>query len=376
MAWWYGSRRAAPFHPRTCRDEIIEPMNRRSISLSVAVMALTILVGVALLVPVPYVVMSPGLTENTIGKFDGKEVIGIEGAKTYPTSGRLDLTTVSVTSPGSDVRLPDVLGAWWSAERILLPREVVYPPDQSVQQVEEENQTQMLGSMDSARAVGLAQAGVDAVKVKVEGVTPDAPADGVLQEGDEIVAVNSTAIGSTQAAVDAISTIAPGSRIALEIVRSGSSQEVRVTTAPSPEDAAQSRVGVILSDDFDPPFEVDIELGQEIGGPSAGLMFSLGIYDKLTPGELTGGAHIAGTGTIDVGGRVGEIGGIQQKIAGAREIGATIFLVPAGDCADVGGFADDEEIRLVKVATMDDAVEALESLRAGDESSVEGCDSQ
>jgi len=351
-------------------------MNRRSVSLSVSVMALTILVGVALLVPVPYVVMSPGLTENTIGKFDGKQVIAIEGAKTYPTSGRLDLTTVSVTSPGSDVRLPDVLGAWWSPERILLPREVVYPPDQSVQQVKEENQTQMLGSMDSARAVGLAQAGVDAVKVKVEGVTPDAPADGVLQEGDEIVAVNSTAIGSTQAAVDAISTVAPGSRIALEIVRSGTSQEVRVTTAPSPDDAAQSRVGVILSDDFDPPFEVDIELGQEIGGPSAGLMFSLGIYDKLTPGELTGGAHIAGTGTIDVSGRVGEIGGVQQKIAGAREIGATIFLVPAADCADVGGFADDEEIRLVKVATMDDAVEALESLRAGDESSVEGCDSQ
>lgn len=349
-------------------------MNRRTASLSLAVVALTVLVGVALLVPVPYVVMSPGLTENTIGTFKGEPVIVIEGAKTYPTSGRLDLTTVSVTSPDSEVRLPDVLNAWWSADEIILPRDVVYPPEQTVQQVKQENQTQMLDSMDAAIAVGLAKVGVDAVKVTVHGVTPDAPADGVLREGDEIVAVDSITIVSTQAAVDAISSIAPGSRVTLEIVRSGDSQKVEVTTAANPDDATASRIGVTLSDDFDPPFEVNIELGQEIGGPSAGLMFSLGIYDKLTPGELTGGAHIAGTGTIDASGRVGEIGGIQQKIAGARDTGATIFLVPAGDCADVGSFAGDDEIRLVKVATVDDAVGALESLSAGDGSAVEGCD--
>lgn len=349
-------------------------MNRRSASLSVAAVALAILVGVALLVPVPYVVMSPGLTENTIGKFDGKPVIEIKGTKTYPTSGQLDLTTVSVTSPDSDVRLPDVLSAWWSSNEILLPRDVVYPPEQSVQQVKQENQTQMLNSMDSATAVGLASAGIDAVKVKVRDVAADAPADGVLQGGDEIVAVNATAVDSTQSAVDAIAAVEPGSRVTFDIVRSGNNREVELTTAPSPDDASQSRIGVTLSDDFDPPFEVNIELGQEIGGPSAGLMFSLGIYDLLTPGELTGGAHIAGTGTIDASGAVGEIGGIQQKIAGALQSDATIFLVPAGDCADVGGLAEEEEIRLVKVATMDDAVDALQSLESGDESAVEGCE--
>lgn len=349
-------------------------MNRRSASLSVAAVILAVLVGVVLLVPVPYVVMSPGLTENTIGNFDGKPVIEITGTRTYPTSGQLDLTTVSVTSPDSDVRLPDVLSAWWSAEEIILPRDVVYPADQSVQQVKQENETQMLNSMDSATAAGLAAAGVDAVKVKVREVTAGAPADGVLKEGDEIVAVNATPIDSTQSAVDAISAIAPGSVVTLDLVRSGDSRKVELTTAPSPDDASQSRVGVTLSDDFDPPFEVNIELGQEIGGPSAGLMFSLGIYDLLTPGALTGGAHIAGTGTVDASGAVGEIGGIQQKIAGALQSDATVFLVPAGDCADVGGFADEEEIRLVKIATMDDAVDALQSLQTGDESAVQGCE--
>jgi len=349
-------------------------MTRRTTSLSVAVLALIVLIGVAVLVPVPYVVMSPGLTENTIGEFKGEPVIVIKGARTYPTAGNLDLTTVSVTSPESAVHLPDVLSAWWSTEQIILPREVVYPPEQSVEQVKQENEVQMLDSMDSARAVGLAQAGVDAVRVKVQAVTPGAPADGVLRKDDEIVAVDSTPILSTQDAVEVISAIEPGTRITLEITRDGASREVEVTTAPSPDDSSQSRVGVTLRDDFDPPFEVDIELGQEIGGPSAGLMFSLGIYDKLTPGALTGGAHIAGTGTIDASGTVGEIGGIQQKIAGARDDGATVFLVPADDCADVGRFVDDEEIRLVAVATMVEAVEALESLRAGNETAVGGCD--
>ncbi|MEJ7707883.1 MAG: PDZ domain-containing protein [Nocardioidaceae bacterium] len=349
-------------------------MKGRRAALSSAVVVLVLLLAVAVFVPVPYVVMAPGLTENTIGDYDGKPVIEISGAETYPTSGHLDLTTVSVTSPDSDVRLPDVLEAWWSSDEILLPRDVVYPPEQSASEVQRQNATEMLDSQESAIAVGLAQAGVDAVRVAVADVTAGAPADGMLRKGDELVSVDGQKLASTQATVEAISALPPGSRVELAIVRDGTGRTVQLTTAPSPDDESRSRIGVSLHDIFDPPFKVTIELGREIGGPSAGLMFSLGIYDKLTPGELTGGAHVAGTGTIDVAGNVGEIGGIQQKMAGAHGDGASIFLVPAGDCADALQSAAADDLVLVKVATIDDAVSALEALQDDDVAAVQRCD--
>jgi PDZ domain-containing protein len=148
---------------------------------------------------------------------------------------------------------------------------------------------------------------------------------------------------------------------------------VTITTQPASDDPSQSRVGVSIVDK--PPFPVDIDLGQEIGGPSAGLMFSLGIYDMLTPGSLTGGAHIAGTGTIDDSGQVGEIGGIQQKIAGAVAAGATIFLVPDANCGEAAAAPDAGSIELIDVTTMDGAVHALESIASGDGSDVPRCSS-
>ena len=99
-------------------------------------------------------------------------------------------------------------------------------------------------------------------------------------------------------------------------------------------------------------------------------MFALAIYDTITPGELTGGRYIAGTGTITSDGTVGEIGGIQQKIAGAVGQGAEVFLVPAGDCAEAAQSAEADSVQLVKISTLDDAVKALEAIDAGDPSSV------
>jgi PDZ domain-containing protein len=134
-----------------------------------------------------------------------------------------------------------------------------------------------------------------------------------------------------------------------------------------------SRIGVTLGEAYNPPFDVNIDLGQEIGGPSAGLMFSLAIYDKLTPGALTGGRYVAGTGTIDASGKVGPIGGIQQKLAAAEHAGAEVFLTPAKDCdhAVTSPFADDLE--LIKIATIDDAINGLEALDNGDDADVPRC---
>ena len=348
-------------------------MSRKTATLSVAGLALVLLLAVAFFVPMPYVVMSPGVTENTLGTFDGKQVISISGHKTYPTDGSLDLTTVSVTSPDFHPRLGTVLQAWWRKDEIILPREAVYPPDESVTDVNKQNQADMTNSQTAAEVVALREAGITRFKVEVADIVKDAPADGVLRTRDIITAVDGVPVHSANEAADAITGVKPGTQITLSIKRGGEAKSLTLTTEPSADNASQSRIGVSIVDK--PPFHVNIDLGQEIGGPSAGLMFSLGIYDKLTPGSLTGGMHIAGTGTIDDAGRVGEIGGIQQKIAGAVNAGATVFLVPDANCAEATGAPDAGSVELIDVSTMDGAVHALEALTSGDASGVPRCSS-
>ncbi len=348
-------------------------MNRRSTALIVAAVCLVALFGVAFLAPIPYVVMSPGITENTLGAFAGRAVITVSGHKTYPTSGNLNMTTVSVTSADYSVRLPQVLAAWWSSDQIVLPRDVIYPPQESVQQVRKQNTQEMVDSQSSAVLAGLEEAGIRSFAVKVVRVLPGTPAASVLIPGDQITAVDGRPVTDTQATSAAVTSIAPGSTVTLALLRSGVAKTVRLTTVAWPNHGSKSRIGVQLRDDA--PFKVDINLGQEIGGPSAGLMFSLAIYDKLTPGALTGGRFIAGTGTIDSAGTVGEIGGIQQKIAGAYNAGARYFLVPAPNCAEAAASSLADNVELIKVDTLDQAVDALKALDSGDQSAITRCGS-
>jgi PDZ domain-containing protein len=370
---WRFYVRLAPRRLAIALDDIIDHMSRKTASLSLAALLLVSLVCVATLVPMPYVVMSPGVTENTLGTFKGKDVISISGHKVYPTTGHLDLTTVSVTSPDFHPRLPDIVNAWWSQEEIILPREAVYPPDQSVDAVNKQNENEMLDSQSAAIAAGLGEAGIDATAVTVKEVTAGAPAEGVLEAGDVILEVDGTKVDTASDAVDAISSLSPGDSVTLKIDRDDATKTVTVKTAESPDDPKQARIGVLLTD-FNPPFDVNIDLGQDIGGPSAGLMFSLGIYDKITPGPLTGGMFIAGTGTIDMNGTVGPIGGIQQKISGAVASGATVFLAPAENCDDALGAPAVGQVNLIKVSTIDDAVQALKALTSGDTASLPRCD--
>lgn len=350
-------------------------MSRRTTSLLVASIALVAMVVVAFLVPMPYVVQSPGVTENTLGRHDGEPVIRIDGRKTYAVSGHLELTTVQVTSAGYSPRLPDVLAAWISPDRAVVPRDVIYPPEQTVEESEKRTKDEMLDSQTTAIVAGLGTAGIEAYFVTITGITDGAPAQGVLDKGDVITSIDGAAVASVEQAVEAIRAVAPGSVVKLGIERDGSPSVVSLTTRANPEDAESSQIGARLSEVYDPPFPVEIELSQDIGGPSAGLMFALAIYDLLTPGELTGGRFVAGTGTIDVGGEVGEIGGIRQKIVGAYKDGegATVFLVPAGNCAEAGGSDLADEVTLVSVATIDEAVQALESIEDGDTSSLTMC---
>ena len=354
-------------------------MTRRTASLLLAGMLLVSMVGVSVMAPMPFVVQSPGLTENTLGSHNGKRVIIVRGTKTYPTSGRLDLTTVSVTSPGYQPRLAEVLAAWVSSEQVVLPRDVVYAPEKSVQDVEQENQVEMVSSQDAAVSAGLVQAGVQPFVVKVAEVIDGSPAQGILDKGDLIRSIDDTDVGSPQELIDAVGTVAPGATVTLQIERDGKPKTVRLTTEPNPDSPETARIGVAPAADpvFDPPIAVRIDLGQQVGGPSAGLIFSVAIYDLLTPGELLGGRYVAGTGTIDQNGKVGPIGGIQQKIAGAYDDGdgATVFLVPADNCDEAGMSDLADDLLLVKVATLGDAVKALEDIDADKTDELTRCGS-
>ncbi|MGH3446920.1 MAG: YlbL family protein [Nocardioidaceae bacterium] len=348
-------------------------MSRRSLSLTVATVALGVLVAVALLVPVPYVVMSPGPTENTLGAFDGKPIITIKGHRVYDTTGHLNMTTVSVSKPSTHIRLAEVLHAWWDGDQIVLPRDVVYPPDQTVKQVQKQSKQEMVGSQSAAVVAGLGEAGIDALHTTITSVTSGAPAQGVFRKGDDVVSVDGTKVADAAALAQAVGSLKPGTKVAVGVVRDGAKRTLHVTTEASPDDASKSRIGVRLEDEYDPPFKVNFDLGQKIGGPSAGMMFSLGIYDKVTKGQLTGGRFVAGTGTIDPAGEVGQIGGIQQKIAGAQAAGATVFLVPAGNCKEAADSSVAGKVELIKVSTLDQAIKSLHALGSDDQSAITHC---
>jgi PDZ domain-containing protein len=334
---------------------------------------LVALVALAWLVPVPYVAMSPGPIENTLGNVDGKPIIKIDGRRTYPTKGQLDLTTVAVTSPDQKLDVVGVIAGWIDPSVAVVPRDYIYPPDQTPAQVQQQNAEQMETSQQSAIAAAMREVGVKVpAAVQVQAVVEKSPAVGRLKAADIIVAVDGTKTTSAQQVVDLVGKHKPGDRIRLSVRRADKPLDVTITTGRSPDDPNRAFVGVQPLDGFDFPFPVTVNLGQDIGGPSAGTMFALAIVDKLTTDNLTGGKHIAGTGTIEADGKVGPIGGIQQKIAGAKRGGASTFLVPADNCAAAAG-APTDGIRLVRVATLHDAVTALEALRVNPKAQVASC---
>jgi len=199
--------------------------------------------------------------------------------------------------------------------------------------------------------------------VVVDSTVPDTPAADVLEAGDEIVKVDGVRIGQALDVRDQVSQVSPGDPVTLEINRDGEAMTVQIETVESPDDPKRPMIGVIPTVSFDSPVDVQIVLAN-VGGPSAGLMFALSTVDKLTPGPLADGRAIAGTGTISVRGRVGPIGGIAQKMAGARADGAEVFLAPADNCSEVVGHIPNG-LRVVRVATLAGAVKALERLASG-----------
>jgi len=335
--------------------------------------ALGTTIGIALvfaLLPSPYVIEQPGPVFDTLGTFDrdGEQVplIEIPDETTYPTDGTLDLLTVSaVGSPGATPGWLDVLAAWFDPSRAALPIEVVYPPGLSEQDRNAENTAQMVDSQQDAIAAALVELGYDFPRdVVVAGLADQSPAEGVLQEGDVITALDGTEVHAVQELRDAVREHGTDSPATVTVLRDGKTLDLEVTPIES-GDAVVLGIGVRMEYDF--PIDVTIQL-DDVGGPSAGMMFALGIVDKLTPDAMTGGERIAGTGTIDSAGNVGAIGGIRQKLFGARDAGADWFLAPESNCDDVAGNVPDG-IEVFAVSTLDEARDVVETIGDGGDTS-------
>ncbi len=312
-------------------------------------------------VTVPFVSLGPGPIFNTLGDFDGKPVIEIEGTDVEPTAGELNMTTVSQRD---GLTLGQAMTLWLSGSEQLLPRDLVYPPDKSRDDIDKANQAEFKSSEDSAEYAALSFLDYPRA-VTVETVSDDGPAKDKLRDGDAIDAVNGTPVADVAAFTGLLEHTKPGDDIVVDFRRKNEAPGTVTITLGSNEDRDYGYVGVGVRDAPWAPFTIDFNLAN-IGGPSAGLMFSLAVVDKLTPGELNDGRNVAGSGTIDGDGKVGSIGGITHKLAAAREAGATVFLVPADNCAEAVS-AKQDGMELVKVETLDSAVEALNTVSAGGE---------
>ncbi|TEA08034.1 YlbL family protein [Mycobacteroides salmoniphilum] len=336
-------------------------MNRRVATLLVALIPIIAFGLLMSVITVPFVSLGPGPTFNTLGQVEGKEVVDIKGTKVDPVSGHLNMTTVSQRD---GLTLADALRLWASGSEQLVPRDVVYPPNRSKDQVDKENDLEFKKSEESAEFAALGYLKYPTA-VTVLTISEDGPSKGKLQENDAITAVNGRPVATLEEFTGLLKATKPGDEVTLDYKRKNApSDTVKITLGKNADrDYGFLGVGVVQAPWA--PFTIDFNLAN-IGGPSAGLMFSLAVIDKLTPDELDGGKFVAGTGTIDAEGKVGPIGGITHKMQAAKDAGATVFLVPAANCAEAktdGG----QGLTLVKVGTLTEAVDGLNALNRGDQ---------
>ncbi len=328
-------------------------MSRRVVTMITGAVLLVVLGVLGARLPVPYAALGPGPTLDTLSADpSGKQIIQVTGHSLRHTTGHLNLTTVSVQD---QLDLLTALRGWLDPSVAVVPREEVYPPGQSVQQTDQQNTQDFLASQDAARIAALAELGYP-VDVVVSSVAASSPSRGLLAAHDVIDSVGGVQV-HTFDQLTAVSTVTVG------YTRSGRPAAVRIPPMPA-SGRSGAALGLTVTMDSSAPFTVNIGVDESIGGPSAGLMFALGILDKVGPADLTGGRFIAGTGTIDITGAVGPIGGIQLKMIGARDKGATVFLVPADNCAEALQ-RPPAGLQLIKVASLHSAVTALEALQTG-----------
>ncbi len=311
--------------------------------------------------PSGYVIERPGQVFNVMGEIDEKPVISAKDIKTFDSKTRLDITTVSLL--GNRDSTPgwlQVLAAWIDPEQVVLPLDEVYPPQLSTQQVRAESTAQMEVSQQDAIAAALSELGYKLDRqLYVASVIADTPASKKLVAGDYLIAVGSQPVATYEELREQIQ-LAGGKPVVIRVLRDGKSQSFELT--PQQKDDGWV-IGAMVGYVYDFPVDIELQLG-DVGGPSGGLIFALGIYDVLTEGSLAGSSHIAGTGTISADGKVGPIGGIELKLIAAKNSGAELFLAPAGNCSEVIGQIP-QGLSVVIVDDLKSALSAIEDFNSG-----------
>jgi PDZ domain-containing protein len=343
-------------------------VSRRVRTLVVGGVLFIVLAVVAFTLPVPYVILGPGPTINTLGSYGSQQVITIAGKTPNKTTGHLNLTTVSIST--GRISVFQALEGWLAGDQVVVPRETIYPPGTSQQQVAQQDSEDFSNSQDNAEGAAFCALRYPSY-FGVLAVGTDMKPAGALKIGDKLNTLDGRPIDTSARLQKVLPTLKPGAAATVGIVRNGVSATVHMTLLPPATGKTGARLGIVVATTcFAPKFSVKIGLNDEIGGPSAGMMFALGIIQELGSTDLTGGRFIAGTGTIDLDGSVGPIGGIQLKMIAARRAGATLFLAPAGNCADVRGNIP-RGLTVAKVSTLNGALTALEQTKSGQ--TVTGC---
>ncbi len=349
----------------------VAPVTPRALTLSIATVTTALLVAGASLMSVPYAVNAPGPTFDTLGEHDGVPLIDVAGAPSYPSEGELRFTTVRVGGgPGSPVTLFRLVDGWLDSAVTVVPVEDVLPPDQTSEEIDEANQAAMISSQENATVSALEELGYEVpTTLTVAQAIEGTGAVGLLEVDDVLLAIDERAVGSFSELSEAMDAVPPGDDVTVTVRRDGEERDLTLTTTDG--GGGRALLGVYVDPVFDLPVDVRIQI-ENVGGPSAGLMFSLGIISTLTEADETGGEHIAGTGTMDLTGTVGPIGGIVQKMTGARDDGADWFLAPEANCAEAVGHEPDG-LHVAAVATLAEARAAVEAIGAGDGASLRTC---
>lgn len=330
----------------------------RAITLGISLIATGLLLAGLMVVPAPYAIKSPGPTKDTLGEVNSEALIQISNAQTYESTGELRLTTVGVSGgPGYPVNFAQVIGSWFDPTKAVYPIETVFPQNSTQEEIAEENAVAMTTSQQNATYAALKELDYDIGSTLIaQGTTHDSHARGIIGQGDIIKAIDGEPVTDYESLLAWLDQTPAGTKITMDLTNDGQDRTVTFTTMENP-DGEGSRLGIALKLDFDFPVDVEIKI-DNIGGPSAGMIFALGIMDRLTEPDEANGHIIAGTGTMNPAGTVGPIGGIRQKLHGAKRDGANYFLAPDSNCDEVLGNVPDG-LQIVAVQTLEDAWDAV-----------------
>jgi len=347
------------------RRDQLTPLRTRPSRVITSILLLAL--ALAALLPLPYVIFEPGDPENVLGSMiTVPEEFQSKNESEFTKGGKLFLTTVYVTTPKSKVFGFEILKAWIDGDETVLPRDSVYPENKPASEVKKQESQEMTGSQESAIFNALTFLGYEVPsRAKIVDILKQSDAHDRVKEGDLIVAIDGREVDRVEQIVDAVREKNPGDSVSLVIERDG--ERISIPQVRLMENSLGAAIGIFLTTTFDFPIDVKIRI-KDTGGPSAGLIFTLGVIEKMTEEDLVRGRKIAGTGTINTNGEVGAIGGIESKMIGARREGATIFLAPLDNCDEIRHIP--KGLQVVPVKSLKEAIAAL---RSKEPASLPGC---